>query len=242
MADSLDDFFAKKDKKRGKDKGKQVLSAEALVKELEEGSKQVEYSRKEGKTSTAIEILGLDADDADWRDFTDVDKRDYTGLKLKEMSLQDQTDDEQRRLGAEQAEPVPDSTAWKIKDDSATTNVEANSTLAKQQKAAPNATTKDGTNTTDENPSKTSSSTDDNQSDPDKTAGSEPSQEVSSSSTQETGDKPSATTKPYIPPQIRNQEFKVLEPMKLGKTPRAFGARTGPIPNLQDKKDFPSLG
>lgn len=113
MADSLDDFFAKKDKKRGKDKGKTVFSAESLVKELEEGSKQYEYPvRKDNKTSAAFELLGLDADDADWRDFEDIEKRDYTGLKVKEMSLQDQNEEEQRRLSEQSDHNAPEITPW----------------------------------------------------------------------------------------------------------------------------------
>ena len=117
MTDSLDDFFAKKDKKMGKDKGRTgVLSAEALVKELEEGSKQTEYPVRKDKISAAIEMLGLDADDADWRDFEDVERRDYTGLKVKEMSLQDQNEEDHRRLSQEVAEPVIESTPWRIKE------------------------------------------------------------------------------------------------------------------------------
>ncbi|KAG9511370.1 GMP synthase [glutamine-hydrolyzing], partial [Fragariocoptes setiger] len=110
-----DDFFAKKDKKKGKDKGKSVLTPDALVKELEEGaSKQPEYhTRKENKTSgVGIEILGLGADDADWKDFEDVDKRDYTGLKIQTMSLEDQ-EEELRRIQAAERRDTDQDIAWK---------------------------------------------------------------------------------------------------------------------------------
>jgi hypothetical protein len=116
MADSLDDFFAKKDKKRKNKSQASALSAEALVRELEVGSKQSEYSsRRDGKSSAALELLGLDANDNDWKDFEEVEKRDYTGLKVKEMSIQDQ-EEEQRRL-YEQVEQVPESKPWKSKEE-----------------------------------------------------------------------------------------------------------------------------
>lgn len=117
MADSLDDFFAKKDKKRKNKSQAAALSTVALVRELEEGSKQSEYSaRREGKTSAAMELLGLDANDNDWKDFEEVEKRDYSGLKVKEMSIQDHQEEEQRRL-TEQSEQVPETIPWKSKLD-----------------------------------------------------------------------------------------------------------------------------
>lgn len=63
MADSLDDFFAKRDKKKGSNKGKSQLTSEALVKELEEGAKLPDYPiRKDMKASAlSSELLGLDA-------------------------------------------------------------------------------------------------------------------------------------------------------------------------------------
>lgn len=242
MADSLDDFFAKKDKKRAKDKSKgAALSAEALVRELEEGSRQLDYPvRKENKTSTAIELLGLDADDADWRDFEDVEKRDYTGLKVKEMSLQDQADEEQRRL-SEQSDPIPESTPWKIKDDQQTISsatTETNSD-AKQKNNSNKVSdkTSDTTTTSAVSSSNSSSSTTDKKDD--STAGDKSPSDQDDSS-EKKGDKPSAK---YVPPAARlmTSEVKVLEPSKLGKS-KPSGGRQEPIPNIQDETAFPSLG
>lgn len=230
MADSLDDFFAKKDKKRAKDKGKTVFSAESLVRELEEGSKQLDPVRKENKTSTAIELLGLDADDADWRDFEDVEKRDYTGLKVKEMSLQDQNDDEQRRLAFEQTEPMPDSTAWKIKDETSATT-EPNSNAKTKSKATVPTINED---------KPVSSSTDEPSLSQTVPKSDEKLPQESSDSTEKKGDKQSA--KKYIPPSERNQDFKVLEPIRLSKTKASSSHGFGPKLNIKDEKDFPSLG
>lgn len=234
MADSLDDFFAKKDKKKGK--GKAVLSAEALVKELEEGSKQTEYPvRKEAKTSTALELLGLDANDADWKDFEDVEKRDYTGLKVKEMSLQDHvTEDDQRRLSADQSEPVPDATAWRIKDDSAPPSEEP--ALEAPQLKAPAASDADSTRILPEGST-------------DKPANENPeakTSQASSENPEKKGDKPSAKPSVYVPPHERNMmggggEVKVLEPVRLSKT-KTTNTRYEKMPDIQDESLFPSLG
>lgn len=232
---SLDDFFAKKDKKKGK--GKAVLSAGALVKELEEGSKKAEYPvRKETKTSTAIELLGLDADDADWRDFEDVEKRDYSGLKVKEMSLQDQTEDEQRRLVAEHTEPVSDATAWKIKDDSAPTTEESAAVSATEapQPKAPTTSNPDCSNSKTDKPGSTEV--------PATIANPESkTSQTSLENPEKQGDKPSAK-KVYVPPHERGGgEVKLLEPVRLSKTKTA-STRHEKMPDLQDKTLFPSLG
>lgn len=241
MADSLDDFFAKKDKKRGKDKNKSALSAEALVRELEEGSRQNDYPiRKDNKTSTAIEILGLDSNDADWKDFEEVERRDYSGLKVKEMSLQDQNEEEQRRLMSEQTEPVPESTAWKIKEETSSA-IAPETTAAKQkQQAAENTTIQ---STTKSDASKTVSSSSEQ-----KVEGSgEPDEAKTGSSSEDAskkdGDSKKPSAKAYVPPHERmgSSEFKVLEPIRLGKL-KTSSSRHGATPDIQDERAFPSLG
>lgn len=243
MADSLDDFFAKKDKKRGKDKGKTVFSAESLVKELEEGSKQYEYPvRKDNKTSAAFELLGLDADDADWRDFEDVEKRDYTGLKVKEMSLQDQNEEEQRRLSLEQSDPAPESTPWKsLKEESPATTTTNELIYNAIQKAS-----SDNNNTKAPDPTKSdtqavSSSTD--QKTTEQTGKS--SQDNSTvDSTEKKGDKKSAK-QAYVPPPERglaSGEVRILEPTKLTKSKNPTTRGHGTVPDIQDEQLFPSLG
>lgn len=214
MTDYLDDFFAKKDKKRGKNKNAAVLSSEALVRELEEGSRQVEYSsRKENKTSAAIEILGLDADDADWRDFEDVEKRDYSGLKVKEMSLQDQADVDQRRPSADPTDPSSDTIAWKVNE--ATASADSSQSKATDSKKSDNDTiaqkSKDDT-TIDK-------------------------AEIPGKKEDKTGDKQGAK---YIPPPAKNQEFKVLEPIKLSKI-KSSSSR-GQELDINNEQMFPSLG
>lgn len=230
MADSLDDFFAKKDKKRGKDKGKASFSAGALVKELEEGSRQTEYPvRKETKTSTAIELLGLDADDTDWRDFEDVEKRDYSGLKVKEMSLQDQNEDEQRRATAELSEPIPESTPWKIKDETSSANADSTLNAKSGDYKATDATVDPGAVSSSRDTPKTEGQPD----------------EVGTSakdSAEKKGDTQSAK-KPYVPPQARAgvDDFRVIVPGKLSKA-KSSNSRYGADINIKDEQDFPSLG
>lgn len=239
MADQLDDFFAKKDKKKGK--GKAVLSAGALVKELEEGAKKESFPVR-NKTSASIGILGLDAQDEEWRDFEDVEKRDYTGLKVKEMSLQDQQAEEHRRAMAELAEQQPD--AWKTKGESKSTS--------NQTPTADDATVSTPTSQPDapEGPSK------DNKDVTDKSAVSNSEETDKKSEKPEQKESETKSAKPaYVPPQARNSEFrmattdfkpansefKVLEPIRLSKI-RGTSVRHGAIPNIQDEKAFPSLG
>lgn len=246
MADSLDDFFAKKDKKRGKDKGKTVFSAEALVRELEEGARQVEYpTRKENKTSTAVELLGLDADDAGWRDFEDIEKRDYSGLKVKEMSLQDQNEEEQRRLTAEQSDSLPESTPWKMKDETSANTIEPISSVVQKANSS-NASSL--AHTISDATTPVSSSTDKPQTEEQQqkqpSATNKVSQEGSPDSTEKEGDNKSAK-KAYVPPPGRGLaagEFKVLEPMRMSKSKTIGGVRQGPTPDIQDERLFPSLG
>lgn len=225
MADSLDDFFAKKDKKRGKNKGTAVLSSEVLQRELEEGAKQVEYSsRKENKTSAAIEILGLGADDADWRDFDEVDRRDYTGLKVKEMSLQDQADAEQRRPSADQTDGAPEISPWAKKE---------------EQPASSTSTTNDS--------NKTSAGQDSTKTDSDQAvSGADGKSDPVSSSklgpvdkdenVKKTGDKVSAK---YQPPGSRGMQN--LAPVILGKS-KGLSRGNDKKVDIQDKQAFPSLG
>lgn len=242
MADSLDDFFAKKDKKRGKDKGKTVFSAESLVKELEEGSKQYEYPvRKDIKTSAAFELLGLDADDADWRDFEDVEKRDYTGLKVKEMSLQDQNEEEQRRLSSEQSDPVPESTPWKLKDEPSATTTTNEPISSAIQKASDNNNIKTAPDSIKSDAQAVSGSTDQVTEQTGKTSQDNP----TADSTEKKGDTKKSAKQAYVPPPERGLaagEVRILEPTKLTKSKNLTTRGHGPVPDIQDESAFPSLG
>uniref|UniRef100_A0A1B6DSN7 Protein CDV3 homolog n=1 Tax=Clastoptera arizonana TaxID=38151 RepID=A0A1B6DSN7_9HEMI len=86
MAD-LDDFFAKKDRK--KPKGKKFSTADEMAKKLEESGKRNEKSKKDKPTTNAT----LDGEDPvplpiedEWKDFEE-EKKDYTGLKIQNITL-----------------------------------------------------------------------------------------------------------------------------------------------------------
>lgn len=263
MADSLDDFFAKKDKKR-KDKSKSsAISAVSLVKELEEGSKQAEFNvRKEAKTS-ALEILGLDTNDADWKDFEDVEKRDYTGLKVKEMSIQDQEEDTRRQM--EKAEQAPEPAPWRSKEATvaAITSAPNDPTLALEQQLLDQlAEPKEGTEAeVKENDSDTKGEPETAET---KKEGEEKTSEIGSDSPKpKPEDTPTGTTadstntegdtkKPettsaktkYVPPHERGGEAKILQPtrMKNLRGPGGGAYNRAHVGNLQDEKEYPSLG
>ena len=267
MADSLDDFFAKKDKKRKNKNQTAAFSAEALVRELEEGAKQSDYSaRREGKTSAAMEILGLDANDNDWKDFEEVEKRDYTGLKVKEMSIQDQ-DEEQRRL-TEQSEQVPETIPWKSKQETVAAIISAKDDL-NQLSSDPLDQEQTNTSTTATNTTATTSvsnadseagkavtsSTQDNKLSSAKEGVDNNSQVGENKLTSQEGtskdeapkkdgdSKQVSAKKAYVPPQERlDKEYKVLEPTRLSKL-KSSNSRPGASKiNIQDETMFPSLG
>lgn len=103
MAD-LDDFFAKKDKK--KSKKPKFLTAEELVKSLEETSKrEVVKPKKQESITTAISpnLNSGDGEDKtknneqnveeEWKEFEEEQRKDYSGLKIGQLTLND--DEEQ---------------------------------------------------------------------------------------------------------------------------------------------------
>ncbi|XP_075218705.1 protein CDV3 homolog [Lycorma delicatula] len=94
MAD-LDDFFAKKDRK--KSKGKKFATADEIAKKLEETGKRTEKTKKEKLQSSAGQDgedpnLGNQEED-EWKDFEE-EKKDYTGLKIQNLTIESEAGDE----------------------------------------------------------------------------------------------------------------------------------------------------
>uniref|UniRef100_T1P9M8 NAF domain protein n=1 Tax=Musca domestica TaxID=7370 RepID=T1P9M8_MUSDO len=105
MAD-LDDFFAKKDKK--KSKKPKFLTAEELVKNLEESSKRevVKVKKPEttvppvaaaappegGETVEDKTVVVEQAQEDEWKEIEEEQRKDYSGLKIGQLTLND--DDE----------------------------------------------------------------------------------------------------------------------------------------------------
>jgi len=85
----LDDFFAKKDKTKRKQK-KGGLFGDELDKKFE--AKISEKSR-EKFSSNLGSFIGQD--DGEWDDFKDEDNKDYSGLKIQALSMKDK-EEEQR--------------------------------------------------------------------------------------------------------------------------------------------------
>ncbi|XP_021920432.1 protein CDV3 homolog [Zootermopsis nevadensis] len=91
MAD-LDDFFAKKDRKKAK--GKKFTTADEIAKKLEETGKKVEKSKKE-KAAISSQVSGQGEEeqgnqaqeDDEWKEFEE-EKKDYTGLKIGNLHIE----------------------------------------------------------------------------------------------------------------------------------------------------------
>ncbi|XP_073847218.1 protein CDV3 homolog [Musca autumnalis] len=100
MAD-LDDFFAKKDKK--KSKKPKFLTAEELVKNLEESSKRevVKPKKPEPTVPATAATEGEVAEDKtvaeqnqedEWKEIEEEQRKDYSGLKIGQLTLNDDDD------------------------------------------------------------------------------------------------------------------------------------------------------
>ncbi|KAG8042406.1 hypothetical protein G9C98_005040 [Cotesia typhae] len=87
MAD-LDDFFAKKDRK--KSKGKKFTTTDEIAKKLEETGKRMEKLKLKEKPSNIEEedTSTTEQEDEEWREFTE-ERKDYTGLKLGNLQVND---------------------------------------------------------------------------------------------------------------------------------------------------------
>lgn len=98
MAD-IDDFFAKKDKKKkGGPKKFSKANTDVLAKNLEETArkeqkaqeKEVNEIGSENNTNTAID----QQDDDEWDDYRE-NKKDYTGLKIENLTVEEPVKDEE---------------------------------------------------------------------------------------------------------------------------------------------------
>ncbi|KAF6720493.1 CDV3-like protein [Oryzias melastigma] len=87
---SLDDFFAKRDKKKKKEKGKgkesAVVPASAAMKKTK---KEKEKSAKNENPDAQVE-----KDDEEWKEF-ELKEVDYTGLRLQALQMSDEREEEE---------------------------------------------------------------------------------------------------------------------------------------------------
>ncbi|XP_031840057.1 protein CDV3 homolog [Nomia melanderi] len=91
MAD-LDDFFAKKDRKKAK--GKKFTTTEEIAKKLEETGKRLGKSKTKDKpVNPEVEETQQTEDEDEWREFEE-EKKDYTGLKIGNLTLNESVDAE----------------------------------------------------------------------------------------------------------------------------------------------------
>ncbi|XP_017070423.1 protein CDV3 homolog isoform X2 [Drosophila eugracilis] len=94
----LDDFFAKKDKKKSKNKTK-FVTADELVKNLEDGSKrEVVKPKKPEAVAGSVAIVGENENsgtkvpesappvEEEWKEFEEEQRKDYSGLKIGQLS------------------------------------------------------------------------------------------------------------------------------------------------------------
>lgn len=90
MAD-LDDFFAKKDRKKAK--GKKFTTTEEIAKKLEETGKRLGKKSKDKPVNPEGEETQQTEDEDEWREFEE-EKKDYTGLKIGNLTMNESIDAE----------------------------------------------------------------------------------------------------------------------------------------------------
>ncbi|KAM9332960.1 protein CDV3 homolog [Pholidichthys leucotaenia] len=88
---SLDDFFAKRDKKKKKEKGKAkesttAASTSAVVKKIKK--------EKEKSTKNENQDSHVDKGDEEWKDF-ELKEVDYSGLRLQALQISDEKEEEE---------------------------------------------------------------------------------------------------------------------------------------------------
>nr|CAH7746233.1 unnamed protein product [Callosobruchus chinensis] len=90
MAD-LDDFFAKKDRKKSKG-SKKFSTTEEVAKKLEDSAKKTEKVKKEPRNAEGEDTQSSTHDQDEWKDFEE-EKKDYSGLKIGNMTIGSNADD-----------------------------------------------------------------------------------------------------------------------------------------------------
>lgn len=100
MAD-LDDFFAKKDKKRSKTSSKKFTTPEDLVKKIEDPTaKKTETKPRKEQPQQSQQFPRLDGTgeenpnsievhEDEWKEFEEEERKDYTGLKIGQLQIND---------------------------------------------------------------------------------------------------------------------------------------------------------
>uniref|UniRef100_A0A182K6D2 Protein CDV3 homolog n=1 Tax=Anopheles christyi TaxID=43041 RepID=A0A182K6D2_9DIPT len=135
MAD-LDDFFAKKDKKKGK--AKKFVTAEEIAKQLDDTSKKVVESK--------MKLRPVDSGDGkndsnepedEWR-VVEETKKDYSGLKLAQLTIDDESNHNDSENAGDPNDPSYDGEGreGEERDPSKPWKLDA-ANAAKKEKAAP---------------------------------------------------------------------------------------------------------
>lgn len=92
MAD-LDDFFAKKDRKKSKS-NKKFSTTDEVAKKLEDNAKKTEIKKKPERPADGEEPSTPEVEQDEWKEFEE-EKKDYTGLKIGNLSINPNNDGSQ---------------------------------------------------------------------------------------------------------------------------------------------------
>jgi len=102
---NLDDFFAKKDLKKNKNKKKSLLTTnEELAKKLEETGKRSARRAKDKSNINALINNSSDPESEEWNEAPDEKEKDYSGLRIQTLNIKDKEEEfrEQQLLDIEE--------------------------------------------------------------------------------------------------------------------------------------------
>ncbi|XP_022120958.1 protein CDV3 homolog [Pieris rapae] len=102
MAD-LDDFFAKKDRKKSKSV-KKFATADEMAKKLEDTKQKTDVRPKKDRPATEGEEAGSIREEEEWKEYEEPVK-DYTGLKLQVLQRGTRAPESGRDTAAEDSTP-----------------------------------------------------------------------------------------------------------------------------------------
>ncbi|XP_067417859.1 protein CDV3 homolog isoform X2 [Emydura macquarii macquarii] len=91
---SLDDFFAKRDKKKRRDKGSRGAAAAASPASSAAGGARPAEGGSGATANTASSAKAVAKEEDEWKEFEQKEEIDYSGLRVQSMQISEKEDDE----------------------------------------------------------------------------------------------------------------------------------------------------
>ncbi|CAG0922730.1 unnamed protein product [Notodromas monacha] len=118
----LGDFFAKRDKKKGR--GKKFTTTDEIAKKLEETGKKVEKpaeqkpKKERGKPEEeGVYDIGKEDPTDEWKEYHEEGEKDYSGLKIQKLNINEAEDEPEQQEGESgEGDSNTSKNVWKISE------------------------------------------------------------------------------------------------------------------------------